>query len=133
MRLLLTVTGLTLATWATAMDGPLPVPTDGVKLEAPTTTSPNIRLVIPSDEIEKRARAEYQQIIDNAAREGALAPDTVPDLVRIRAIVARLIPQASRWNTDAAHWQWAVNLIGLVLAVVVGLFVLAALLFPERF
>jgi hypothetical protein len=27
----------------------------------------------------------------------------------------------------------AVNLIGLVLAVAVGLFVLAALLFPERF
>ena len=51
-RALLTIAGFTLATWATAMDGPLPVPADGVKLEAPTTTSPNIRLVIPAEEIE---------------------------------------------------------------------------------
>ncbi len=111
-RLVLTAFGLVLATWATAMDGPLPVPADGVKLEAPTTTSPNIRLVIPSDEIEKRALAEYRQVVDNAAKEGALAPDNVPDLIRIRAISKQLIPQAPRWNADAAHWQWEVNLIG---------------------
>jgi len=111
-RTLLTIAGFTLATWATAMDGPLPVPADGVKLEAPTTTSPNIRLVIPAEEIEKRAQAEYKGVIDNAAREGALAPDNVPDLIRIRAIVARITPQASRWNPDAAHWQWEINLIG---------------------
>ncbi|WP_426396392.1 M48 family metallopeptidase [Ralstonia sp. R-29] len=112
LRFLLPVAGLVLATWATAMDGPLPVPADGVKLEAPTTTSPNIRLVIPSDEIDKRALAEYRQVVDNAAKEGALAPDNVPDLIRIRAITKRLIPQAPRWNADAARWQWEVNLIG---------------------
>ena len=104
-RTLLTIAGFTLATWATAMDGPLPVPADGVKLEAPTTTSPNVRLVIPAEEIEKRAQAEYKGIIGNAAHEGALAPDNVPDLIRIRAIVKRLTPQAPRWNPDAAHWQ----------------------------
>jgi predicted Zn-dependent protease len=97
---------------ARATDAPLPVPADGVKLEAPITTSPNIRLVIPSDEIERRAQAEYKQVIDNAAKEGALAPDNVPDLIRIRAIVQRLTPQAPRWNPDAAHWQWEVNLVG---------------------
>ncbi|CAJ0821895.1 Beta-barrel assembly-enhancing protease [Ralstonia wenshanensis] len=111
-RSLLTAIGLALSAWATAMDGPLPVPADGVKLEAPTTTSPNIRLVIPAEEIDKRALAEYQGIIDNAAHEGALAPDNVPDLIRIRGIVRRLTPQAPRWNPDAAHWQWEVNLIG---------------------
>ncbi|ATG21095.1 peptidase M48 [Ralstonia pickettii] len=111
-RSVLLLAGLVLATWATAMDGPLPVPADGVRLEAPTTTSPNIRLVIPAEEIDRRAQAEYRQIVENAAKEGALAPDNVPDLIRIRAIVKRLIPQAPRWNLDAAHWQWQVNLIG---------------------
>ncbi|CAJ0697143.1 M48 family metallopeptidase [Ralstonia mannitolilytica] len=111
-RSVLLLAGLVLATWATAMDGPLPVPADGVRLEAPTTTSPNIRLVIPAEEIDRRAQAEYRQIVENAAKEGALAPDNVPDLIRIRAIVKRLIPQAPRWNPDAAHWQWQVNLIG---------------------
>ncbi|MBU9579972.1 M48 family metallopeptidase [Ralstonia mannitolilytica] len=111
-RSVLLLAGLVLATWATAMDGPLPVPADGVRLEAPTTTSPNIRLVIPAEEIDRRAQAEYRQIVENAAKEGALAPDTVPDLIRIRAIVKRLIPQAPRWNPDAAHWQWQINLIG---------------------
>ncbi|AXV78282.1 MULTISPECIES: M48 family metallopeptidase [Ralstonia solanacearum species complex] len=104
--------GLGLTAWAGAMDGPLPVPADGVKLEAPTTTSPNIRLVIPAEEIERRAQAEYRQVVDNAAREGALAPDNLPDLARIRAIVQRLVPQAPRWNPDAAHWPWEINLIG---------------------
>ncbi|CAH0446063.1 Beta-barrel assembly-enhancing protease [Ralstonia syzygii subsp. syzygii] len=104
--------GLGLTAWAGAMDGPLPMPADGVKLEAPTTTSPNIRLVIPAEEIERRAQAEYRQVVDNAAREGALAPDNVPDLARIRAIVQRLVPQAPRWNPNAAHWPWEVNLIG---------------------
>ncbi|WP_296227040.1 M48 family metallopeptidase [Ralstonia sp. UBA689] len=111
-RSLLPLAGLVLATWATAMDGPLPVPADGVKLEAPTTTSPNIRLVIPAEEIDRRAQTEYQQVIDNAAHEGALAPGEVPDLIRVRAIVKRLTPQAPRWNPDAAHWRWEVNLIG---------------------
>ena len=78
-RSVLLLAGLVLATWATAMDGPLPVPADGVRLEAPTTTSPNIRLVIPAEEIDRRAQAEYRQIVENAAKEGALAPDNVPD------------------------------------------------------
>ncbi|HJS06643.1 MAG TPA: M48 family metallopeptidase, partial [Pirellulales bacterium] len=38
--------------------------------------------------------------------------DSNPQLRRLRAIAARIIPFAPQWNPRAAQWKWEVNLIG---------------------
>ena len=65
-----------------------------------------------SEEVEQAARQQYAQLKQEAARQGALAPEGHPLLERVQRISERLIPHALRFNPRARDWQWEVNVIG---------------------
>jgi Zn-dependent protease with chaperone function len=75
-------------------------------------SSSGLRKLVPADELEGAATQEYAKLIADARSKGALAPADHPQLQRLRAIAARLVPQAARWNDRARQWRWEVNLIG---------------------
>jgi len=66
---------------------------------------------VSADQVEAAARQQYQQMTQQAAQQRALAPDNDPQLLRLRAIAQRLIPQALGWNDRARQWRWEVNLL----------------------
>lgn len=80
----------------------------GVDLGKPSA----MRNLVPAAELERAATAQYDQLKQTAARQGALAGADNAQLQRLRAIAQRLLPQAPRWNPRAAQWNWEINLIG---------------------
>ncbi len=73
-------------------------------------TSPLSKLV-SAEQIEQAAAQEYAQLLQQAARQRALAPASDPQLIRLRAIAQRIIPFTAEWNPRARQWRWEVNLI----------------------
>ena len=71
-----------------------------------------MRGLVPAEELEAAATQQYSQMMAQAKQQGALAPENHPQLQRIRAIAARLIPLSTQWNDRARSWRWEVNLIG---------------------
>lgn len=86
----------------------LPAQADGVDVGKPSS----LRNLVPAGTIEKQALQEYGQLKRQAAAKRALGPDDHPQVKRLRAIAARMIPFADRFNPRAGQWQWEVNLIG---------------------
>src|SRR5689334_16241543 len=74
--------------------------------------SSKFRNLVSADQIEAAAAQQYPQMMEQARAQRALAPDTEPQLMRLRAIARRIIPHAPQWNSRAAQWKWEVNLIG---------------------
>jgi len=74
--------------------------------------SSGLRKLVAADELEGAATQEYAKLIADARSKGALAPADHPQLQRLRAIAARLVPQTAQWNDRARQWRWEVNLIG---------------------
>ncbi len=74
--------------------------------------SSTLRNLVPAESLETAARLQYTQMTAEARSKHALAPDSHPQLQRLRAIAARLIPYAGQWNERAKRWRWEVNLIG---------------------
>ncbi|MBN8492934.1 MAG: M48 family metallopeptidase [Burkholderiales bacterium] len=68
--------------------------------------------LVPADQIEQAAAQQYVQMQREAASKRALAPDSHPQLQRLRYIAQRLIPYTYEWNRRAAQWKWEVILIG---------------------
>ena len=60
----------------------------------------SLRKLIPAETLEASARQQYRQTLGEADSKGALAPDDYPQLKRLRAISARLIPYTAQWNPD---------------------------------
>jgi len=81
---------------------------DGVKVGEASA----LRNLVPAETLERQAAAQYSQLKQQVAAKKALAPDTYPELVRLRAIAQRIIPHAARFNPRAKDWQWEVILIG---------------------
>ena len=73
--------------------------------------SSSLRKLIPAETLEASARQQYRQTLGEANSKGALAPDDYPQLQRLRAIAAKLIPHTAQWNPDSRKWKWEVNLI----------------------
>ncbi|WP_332816462.1 M48 family metallopeptidase [Ramlibacter sp.] len=71
-----------------------------------------VRGLVPADEIEAAASQQYSQMMAQARQQGALAPESHPQLQRLRHVASRLIPHSLRWNDRARSWRWEVNLIG---------------------
>jgi Zn-dependent protease with chaperone function len=71
-----------------------------------------LRTLVPAGELETAASQQYTQLLQEARQKGALAPESHPQVQRLRAIANRLIPQSPRWNERAKGWKWEVNLIG---------------------
>lgn len=68
--------------------------------------------LVPAEQVEEAAAAQYQQMKREAAQKRALAPADHPQSVRLRAIAQRLIPYTLPWNARARDWKWEVSLIG---------------------
>ena len=68
--------------------------------------------LVPAEQLEREAAADYAKMMREAAAQRALAPDDHPQLKRLRRIAADIIPHATRFNPRAAQWKWEVNLIG---------------------
>lgn len=68
--------------------------------------------LVPADQVEKQARQQYVQMLNEANAQQALGAPNHPQLQRLRAIAARLIPFAIPWNPRAKEWKWEVNLFG---------------------
>ena len=68
--------------------------------------------LVPADQIEQAAAQQFVQMQREAASKRALAPDSHPQLQRLRYIAQRLIPYTYEWNRRAAQWKWEVILIG---------------------
>jgi len=81
---------------------------DGVKIGKASS----LRNLVPAESIERQAAQQYAQLKQQVAEKKALAPENNAELLRLRAIAARIIPYAARFNERAAKWQWEVNLIG---------------------
>lgn len=71
-----------------------------------------LRSLVPAAQIETAASEQYAGLLQQAREKSALAPESSPELQRLRAISDRLIRQAPRWNERAGQWRWEVNLIG---------------------
>ena len=71
-----------------------------------------LRKLVPAATLETSAAQQYQQMLEQARAQRALAPPNHPQLQRLHAIAKRLIPYATPWNERAAQWRWEVNLIG---------------------
>jgi predicted Zn-dependent protease len=67
---------------------------------------------VPAEQIERAATRQYLVLMQQTASRRSLAPEDHPQLRRLRAIAARIIPFTYQWNPRARHWQWEVNLIG---------------------
>ena len=68
--------------------------------------------LVPAEDIERAAAQQYQQMMGQASAKNALGPPTHPQVVRLRAIAAKIIPFTLEWNSRARDWKWEVNLIG---------------------
>lgn len=68
--------------------------------------------LIPAEQLEAEAAAQYRKILAEAQAKRALAPDNHPQVQRLRAIAQRIIPQSYGWNPRARQWRWEINLIG---------------------
>jgi len=81
---------------------------DGIQIGEPSV----MRNLVPAGALEKQAAQQYGELKRQAAARQALGPDDHPQVRRLRAIAARMIPFAGRFNPRASRWQWEVNLIG---------------------
>jgi Zn-dependent protease with chaperone function len=70
------------------------------------------RNLVPAKQVEQSAAQQYDQLKQQANAKRALARDDHPQVQRLRAIAAKIIPFAERFNPRARQWQWEVNLIG---------------------
>jgi predicted Zn-dependent protease len=84
---------------------------DGVQIDKPS----NLAKLVPAEQIEQAAAAQYQQMLREAQQQRALVPASHPQVVRLRTIAQRLIPFSSspnlRSTPRAAQWKWEVNLL----------------------
>ena len=63
------------------------------------------------EQVNQQSKLQYDQMLKQAHEKDAVASDSNPQLIRLRAIAKRLIPFTTRWNQDAASWKWEVNLL----------------------
>ena len=90
----------------------------GLALVAPAMAQVDVgnassfRKLVSAEQIEAAAAQQYPQMLAEARAQKALAPDSHPQLVRLRAIAQRIIPHTAQWNDRARKWRWEVNLIG---------------------
>ncbi|CAN5593252.1 M48 family metallopeptidase [soil metagenome] len=68
--------------------------------------------LVAAEELEQAADQQYRQMLSQAAAQKALAPASNLQVIRLRAIAARLIPFSYEWNERGRQWKWEVNLIG---------------------
>ena len=100
--------GAASATVTLAMAAPFALAREGVEVGPPSMASK----LVPAEQIERAAGGQYHQLLSQARAQRALAPESHPQMQRLRTIASRLIPHSEAWNRRARDWNWEVNLIG---------------------
>lgn len=110
---ILLAVALSVATVASAQQ-PLPAQNkdkaavqDGIQVRP----MPRYRVLASAERMDEQAAQQYTQLMGQAQEKGALVPENHPQVVRLRGIAKRIIPYATRWNPEAAKWNWQVNLL----------------------
>ena len=67
-------------------------------------------MMVSAQEVEQASSKQYHEVLAEARKKNALNRDA-QQVARVRAIVGRLIPQASVFRPDAAAWHWEVNVL----------------------
>jgi predicted Zn-dependent protease len=68
-------------------------------------------IAAPEEAVNEQSAQQYLALMSKARQEGALVPESDPQVQRLRAIAKRIIPNTIRWNQDARQWKWQVNLL----------------------
>lgn len=105
----LTLIALAIAAGAASAQPPAPMnpKADGI----PVTKLSRLRVFADEQEMDQQSKLQYSQLLSEAKQKEALVPDSDPQVKRLRAIAARIVPNAKRWNPAAANWNWEVNLL----------------------
>ncbi|SFG85741.1 Peptidase family M48 [Duganella sp. CF458] len=77
----------------------------------PVTKLSRLRVFADEQQMDQQSKLQYSQLLNEARQKEALVPESDPQVKRLRAIAARIVPNAQRWNPSAANWQWEVNLL----------------------
>ncbi len=80
---------------------------DGIKVRPLS----RFRVLSSGEQFEAQSRQQYAQMMQQANQKGVLVAASDPQTQRLRGIAKKLIPYTTRWNQDAAKWEWQVNLI----------------------
>jgi len=80
---------------------------EGVDVGPPSQLSK----LVSAESVERAATQQYAQMLGQAANRGTLAPESHPQVQRLRAIARRLIPHTYEWNPRAREWRWQVQLL----------------------
>jgi hypothetical protein len=57
--------------------------------------------LVPAEDVERSAGAQYAQMMQEANAKKALAPKDNPQVIRLRAIATKIIPFSLEWNDRA--------------------------------
>ena len=87
---------------------PAGTPRDGVQVGG----NSGFTQLVPAADVEASATQQYVEMMGQANKQKALAPANHPQVIRLRAIAAKIIPHALAWNPRAKDWKWEVNLVG---------------------
>ncbi len=104
----LTACGLALALLLPVAQAREEAPQEGVKVDKPSAFTK----LVPAEQVEQQANAQFADMKRQAAAKNALAPESHPQVQRLRAIANKIIPFSARFNNRAQSWKWEVNLIG---------------------
>ena len=108
----LTLIALALAAGtASAAQAPAQAPMNPKADGIPVTKLSRLRVFADEQEMDQQSKLQYSQLLSEAKQKEALVPDSDPQVKRLRAIAARIVPNAKRWNPAAANWNWEVNLL----------------------
>jgi predicted Zn-dependent protease len=68
------------------------------------------RMALSSEQANVEAQKAYAQMMSQAQQKGALDKDPA-QVARVKAIVARLIPQTAAFRADAPKWAWETHVL----------------------
>jgi predicted Zn-dependent protease len=68
------------------------------------------RMALSSEEVNAEAQKAYAQMMADAQKKGALDKDAA-QVARVKAIVARLVPQTGAFREDAPKWAWEAHVL----------------------
>jgi predicted Zn-dependent protease len=96
--------------WLASCTAPVAAPVrDGGGVQVSGNSS--FTQLVPAGEVEQSAGQQYAQMMQDANSHKALAPASHPQVLRLRAIAAKIIPHATVWNPRVKDWKWEVNLV----------------------
>ncbi len=81
---------------------------EGVEVGPPSV----LTRLVGEQQVEQAAVQQYSVMLGQYGQRRALAPDSHPQVQRLRFIAERIIPHTYEWNPRARQWRWEVNLIG---------------------